>query len=175
MGPGTECPKCAKRALAESGAPLDPLRHSVMQWGKRLACHCKPEAQIRPPTEAYARIYARKGITEGRDKRSPGRLKEPAAELRAAHRLMGLSTSLSAWYVEGLKLLSKGFWTTRKSRKKHWKLPDFLLNKVCQDEEHEVIFFLELVKQVISFSEISFELINIYLTTVNLNKTRNHF
>lgn len=70
----------------------------------------------------------------------------------------------------------QGFLDNQKEqKKKQWKLLDFLLNKVCQDEQHEVIFFLKLVKQVISFSEISFELRNVYLTTVNLNKTSNHF
>ena len=49
-----------------------------------------------------------------------------------------------------LKLWSKGLWTIGKGKKKkkQWEILDFLTNKACEDEEHEVMLFLKQVKQV---------------------------
>ena len=35
-----------------------------------------------------------------------------------------------------------------KKKKKQWEILDFLTNKACEDEEHEVMLFLKQVKQV---------------------------
>ena len=50
---------------------------------------------------------------------------------------------------ERLKLWSKGPRTIGKGKKKpQWEILDFLTNKACEDEQHEVMFFLKQVKQV---------------------------
>lgn len=76
------------------------------------------------------------------------------ASEQAANRLTGLPTLLSVWHEERQKLWSKGSWTTGKGIKKpQWEILDFLTNKVCEDEEYEVMFFLKQVKQVRFISE----------------------